>query len=162
LVRARGAGQGGPALHAAGWAGDALGGPGVRAAAPGRGIGEASRPGRQVHRGRAHPPQGKGARMNDSVGIDVPLIHLPPLRERKVTKREYDRILASIKAVGLIEPLVVFPENGDYLILDGVQRYRALVELGVATAPCILGQEREAFTSNRMVNRVSPVQEHRM
>jgi hypothetical protein len=100
--------------------------------------------------------------MNDSVAIDVPVIQLRPLRERKVTKREYDRILASIKSVGLIEPLVVFPENGDYLILDGVQRYRALVELGVGIAPCIMGAQREAFTSNRMVNRVSPVQEHRM
>lgn len=100
--------------------------------------------------------------MNDSTAIDVPVIQLRPLRERKVTKREYERIVASIKAVGLIEPLVVFPENGDYLILDGVQRYRALVELGVTTAPCIMGKQREAFTSNRMVNRVSPVQENRM
>lgn len=100
--------------------------------------------------------------MTDSVAIDVPVIQLRPLRERKVTKREYDRILASIKAVGLVEPLVVFPENGDYLILDGVQRYRALVELGVTVAPCIMGKQREAFTGNRMVNRVSPVQEHRM
>lgn len=87
--------------------------------------------------------------MNDSVAIDVPVIQLRPLRERKVSKREYDRILASIKAVGLIEPLVVFPENGDYLILDGVQRYHALVELGVVTAPCIMGAQREAFTSTR-------------
>ncbi|MCE7974791.1 MAG: hypothetical protein DYG92_10805 [Leptolyngbya sp. PLA1] len=100
--------------------------------------------------------------MNESVAVDVPVIQLRPLRERKVSKREYDRILASIKSVGLIEPLIVFPENGDYLILDGVQRYRALVELGVVTAPCIMGAQREAFTSNRMVNRVSPVQEHRM
>lgn len=95
--------------------------------------------------------------MTESTAIDVPVIQLRPLRERKVTKREYDRIVASIKAVGLIEPLVVFPENGDYVILDGVQRYRALVELGVAVAPCIMGKEREAFTGNRMVNRVSPV-----
>jgi ParB family chromosome partitioning protein len=100
--------------------------------------------------------------MNDSVAIDVPVIQLRPLRERKVSKREYERILASIKAVGLIEPLVVYPDNGDYVILDGVQCYRALVELGVEVAPCIIAKQREAFTSNRMVNRVSPVQEHRM
>jgi ParB/RepB/Spo0J family partition protein len=100
--------------------------------------------------------------MNDSEAIDVPVIQLRPLRDRKVSKREYERILASIRSVGLIEPLVVFPENGDYLILDGVQRYRALVELGVSTAPCIMGKQREAFTGNRMVNRVSPIQEHRM
>jgi ParB family transcriptional regulator, chromosome partitioning protein len=100
--------------------------------------------------------------MEGSEGLDVPLIRLRPLRERKVSKREFNRILGSIKAVGLIEPLVVYPEGDDYVILDGVQRYRALLELGVEVAPCILGPQREAFTGNRMVNRVSPVQEHRM
>jgi hypothetical protein len=98
----------------------------------------------------------------NSVGIDVPLTRLRPLRDRKVTKREFDRIVASIKAVGLIEPLVIFPDGNDYVILDGVQRYLALAQLGVEVAPCILGKQREAFTGNRMVNRVSPLQEHRM
>jgi hypothetical protein len=98
----------------------------------------------------------------DSVGIDVPVSRLRPLRDRKVTKREYDRIVASIKAVGLIEPLVIYPEGDGYVILDGAQCYRALVELGVEVVPCILGRQREAFTGNRMVSRVSPVQEHRM
>ena len=45
--------------------------------------------------------------MEGSEGLDIPLIRLRPLRERKVSKREFNRILASIKAVGLIEPLVV-------------------------------------------------------
>jgi len=100
--------------------------------------------------------------MDESEGIDVPIIKLRPLRERSVTKREYERIVASIKATGLIEPLVAFREGEDFVILDGVQRYRALLELGVEVVPCILGKEREAFTANRMVNRVSPVQENRM
>ncbi len=100
--------------------------------------------------------------LKDSVGIDVPVMRLRPLRERKITKREYDRIVASIKAVGLIEPLVIYPEGDGYVILDGAQCYRALVELGIEVVPYILGKQREAFTGNRMVNRVSPVQEHRM
>jgi ParB family chromosome partitioning protein len=100
--------------------------------------------------------------MDDSQAKDIPIIRLRPLRERKVNSREYDRILASIKAIGLIEPLVVYPEGEDFVILDGIQRYRALLELGVEVVPCILGKHREAFTGNRMVNRVSPVQENRM
>jgi len=100
--------------------------------------------------------------MDESQGLDIPIIKLRPLRERNVAKREYQRILASIKATGLIEPLVVYPEGDGYLILDGVQRYRALLEMGVEIVPCILGRQREAFTGNRMVNRVSPVQENRM
>ena len=93
---------------------------------------------------------------------DIPIIQLRPLRDRQVRQREFDRILASIKAVGLIEPLIVFPEGEDFVITDGVQRYRALLDLGVEIVPCIVGPRREAFTGNRMVNRLSPVQENRM
>src|SRR6187455_1760304 len=100
--------------------------------------------------------------MEDSEAIDVPIIRLRPLRERTVGKREFEKILTSVKAIGLIEPLIVFREGDDYLILDGVQRYRALLDMGVEVVPCILGKMREAFTGNRMVNRISPVQEHRM
>lgn len=100
--------------------------------------------------------------MNDSQAKDIPIIRLRPLRERKVSKREFDRILVSIKTTGLIEPLIVYPEGEDFVILDGVQRYRALLELGEEIVPCLVGTRREAFTANRMVNRVSPVQENRM
>ena len=44
--------------------------------------------------------------LKDSVGVDVSVSRLRPLRERKIGAREYGRIIASIKAVGLIEPLV--------------------------------------------------------
>jgi ParB family chromosome partitioning protein len=100
--------------------------------------------------------------MDGSEARDIPVIRLRPLRDRKVHQRDLDRILASIKAIGLIEPLVVFPEGEDFVITAGVQRFRALLELGVEVAPCIIGRQREAFTGNRMVNRVSPVQENRM
>ena len=93
---------------------------------------------------------------------DVPIVCLKPLNERKIAKREYARIKASIQTVGLIEPLVVSPEGESYLILDGVQRYRILLDLGVETVPCIIRQEQETFTFNRMVNHISPVQQSRM
>ena len=64
--------------------------------------------------------------------------------------------------MGLIEPLLVFPEDDYYIILNGHQRYRILLELGVETIPCIFAPEKESFTSNRMVNRLSPLQESRM
>lgn len=100
--------------------------------------------------------------MDDSTAKDISILRLRPLRERKISTREYTRILASVKAIGLIEPLIVFPDGDDYVILDGVQRYKALLEMGVDVVPCIVGKQREAFTGNRMVNRVSPLQEHRM
>lgn len=96
------------------------------------------------------------------LGRDIPIVLLRPRHQRKISKREYDRIRASIVAVGLIEPLLVFPENDYYEILNGHQRYYILLELGVETVPCIFGQQKESFTSNRMVNRLSPFQESRM
>ena len=73
--------------------------------------------------------------MTESQGIDVPIIQLRPLRDRVISKREHDRLLASIKALGLIEPLVVYPEGHDYVITDGVQRYKILVEMASRQRP---------------------------
>lgn len=100
--------------------------------------------------------------MIDSEALDIPIVRLRPLRERSINKRDYDRIVASIKVLGLLEALVVFPEGEDYVILDGVQRYRILLEMGVEVVPCVLGKQRETFTYKRMVNHLSPLEEHRM
>ena len=104
----------------------------------------------------------KGKKVN---GLDVPVEKLRPLAERKINlekNKGYKRILSSIEQVGLIEPLSVYPENGEYLILDGYLRYLACRSLGAETVPCILCEEKEAYTFNRMVNRLSPHQEMRM
>ena len=95
-------------------------------------------------------------------GLDIPIVKLVPRNERKVSKKYYKRIEASLRAVGLIEPLIVYPQGDDYEILDGCLRYRILLDMGVETVPCILGHEREAFTGNRMVNQLSSSQEMRM
>jgi hypothetical protein len=99
-------------------------------------------------------------------GTDVPLKALAPLCERTNinTKRHkgYQRILSSIKAIGLIEPLCVFPENGGYVILDGYLRFLACSELELHTVPCIIYKDKEAYTFNRMVNHLSGYQEIRM
>ncbi len=98
-------------------------------------------------------------------GVDVPFEKLRPLTARKINlekNKGYRRILSTIEQVGLIEPLSVYPENGEYVILDGYLRYRACEALGAETVPCILCEEKEAYTFNRMVNRLSPHQEMRM
>lgn len=99
---------------------------------------------------------------DDSQALDIPITRLRPLRERTIAPHAYDRIAATIRAVGLIEPLVVYPDGEGFVILEGVQRYRVLLAMGVEVVPCIIGKQREAFTGNRMVNRLSPLQEHRM
>lgn len=99
-------------------------------------------------------------------GVDVPLSELKPLKERPdlntETHRGYRRILSSIRKIGLIEPLCAYQENDEYIILDGYLRWLACRELGCETVPCILYQDKEAYTFNRMVNSLSGSQEIRM
>lgn len=95
-------------------------------------------------------------------GLDIPIVRLIPRNERKVSAKHYKRIEASLRAVGLLEPLLVYPEGDNYEILDGCLRYRIFLDMGVETVPCFLWIEREAFTGNRMVNQLTASQEMRM
>ncbi len=95
-------------------------------------------------------------------GIDISIVKLVPRSERKVAKKYRQRIEASLRAVGLIEPLIVFPLDDGYEILDGALRYRILLDHGVETVPCLIHNVRDGFTGNRMVNQLSASQEMRM
>ena len=101
-----------------------------------------------------------------STCIDLPIADILPLRQfaphvRKSIK--YRQIAASLAEVGLIEPLVVYP-NGkkQYLLLDGHLRLDLLRQLGVATVRCLIATDDEAYTYNKRVNRLAPIQEHYM
>ena len=79
--------------------------------------------------------------------------------------KRYRTIRDSIKEVGMVEPLVVYPVNGDgkkYFLLDGHLRAIALRQLGKTEADCIISKDDECFTYNARINRVSPIQEHKM
>jgi ParB family chromosome partitioning protein len=95
-------------------------------------------------------------------GLDIPMVKLVPRTERKLNAKDRRRLEASLRAVGLIDPLIVFPLDDHYEILDGVVRYYILLEMGVETVPCLLWHQRDGFTGNRMVNQLSPAQEMRM
>jgi len=100
--------------------------------------------------------------------IILPLDQIRPLRPvRDPEKRfsRYGRIVASIKKHGLIESLVVHPQKGSpraYLLLDGHLRFHALQQLGIESAKCLIARDDESFTYNAHVNRLAPIQEHRM
>lgn len=101
-------------------------------------------------------------------GIDLPLTAILPIRQVKPADGcfgKYRAVLASIRAIGLVEPLVVHPNKGakgTYLLLDGHLRLKALQELERPTAPCLVSTDDDAFTYNDKVNRLSLIQEHRM
>jgi ParB-like chromosome segregation protein Spo0J len=98
--------------------------------------------------------------------LELKLAQLLPTRQLKDAYRQsakYKALVGSIEEVGLIEPLVVYPQQGDqYLLLDGNVRYYALKQLGIAQAQCLVSTDDESYTYNTKVNRVSPIQAYRM
>lgn len=79
--------------------------------------------------------------------------------------RSYSQVLSSIKVIGLIEAPVVLadPKNaGTWFLLDGHLRLEALKELGITEVECLLATDDDTYTYNKRVNRIPPIQEHRM
>src|ERR1043166_2585438 len=87
--------------------------------------------------------------------IHLPLGDLLPARLIKDAQNNIKRfrtIRASIKEVGMIEPLVVFPQKGaagKYLLLDGHLRFFALKNLGETEAECIIASDDECLTDRK-------------
>ena len=78
---------------------------------------------------------------------------------------KYAQIAASIREVGIVEPPVVArdrSELGKYFLLDGHSRVEVLKDMGEADVVCLVSTDDEAFTYNKHVNRIAPIQEHRM
>ncbi|HWZ95332.1 MAG TPA: plasmid partitioning protein RepB C-terminal domain-containing protein [Opitutaceae bacterium] len=102
----------------------------------------------------------------DCITLELKAIH--PIRQVKPIDHvfgKYKTLLASIREVGVIEPLMVYPQKGArgvYLLLDGHMRLKALMELGRNEAVCLVANEDDAFTYNDKVNRLSAIQEHAM
>ena len=106
--------------------------------------------------------------MEAKLGFEMRKLRLPldailPVRQVKDPQNggtRYKTILASLKEVGLVEPLVVHPQKdapGKYLLLDGHFRYHALKEMGQTEADCIVSTDDEGFTYNARVNRLNPM-----
>ncbi|MFA5160430.1 MAG: plasmid partitioning protein RepB C-terminal domain-containing protein [Candidatus Omnitrophota bacterium] len=100
--------------------------------------------------------------------IRVPLDNLLPSRKIAIgllQSRKYLQILASIREVGVIEPISVIAADaaaGTYLLLDGHVRVVAMRDLGYTEANCLIAKDDEGYTYNTRINRVSSIQEHRM
>lgn len=107
----------------------------------------------------------------DPKGMMVPVGQILPVRTVRPETRngqQYLRLSASIREIGLIEPLIIYPQerNGKseqrYTLLDGHYRLDVLKELGRTEVFCLIATDDEAFTFNHKVNRMSPIQEHYM
>src|SRR5262245_1483596 len=100
--------------------------------------------------------------------ITLPIEALHPLRTLRKTIRasqKYRQISASVREVGLVEPPVVARDTqqpGAFLLLDGHLRIEILKDLGITTVECLISTDDEAFTYNKRISRIAPVQEHKM
>lgn len=75
----------------------------------------------------------------------------------------YKQLESSLKHVGLIEPLVVYPKSpGEYLLLDGHVRLEIFKQMGVAEVKCLLSTDDEAYSYNKHVNYIPPIAQHFM
>lgn len=101
-------------------------------------------------------------------GIVLPLSRIFPtktLSDSLQSQVKFKQIMASIREVGVIEPLIVHPkdrkqrENGEYIILDGHLRYEALKLLGETETLCLVAIDDESYSFNQHVNRVCTIQE---
>lgn len=98
--------------------------------------------------------------------VSLPLDIIVPQKEVTLGHRNgefYKQLTASLKLVGVIEPLVVYPRGpGDYLLLDGHVRLEILKSIGVKEVKCLLATDDEAYTYNRHVNHIPAVAQHFM
>ncbi len=100
--------------------------------------------------------------------FEIPLSKILPTRRLSddIAKSvKYQCIEASIRELGLIEPLMIYPQpdtDGGFMLLDGHVRLMILKALGVATAKCLISLDDEGFTYNHKVNRLTAIQEHFM
>lgn len=79
--------------------------------------------------------------------------------------KRYRVIVDSIPELGLIEPLMVYPQKGkeeNWLVLDGHLRLLAVKQLGWQTVEVIVASEDDRYTYNSRVNRLPPIQAHKM
>lgn len=100
--------------------------------------------------------------------VTIPVSGIVPLKtlpDGARASRSYAQVLSSIKAIGLVEAPVVMADTentGKWFLLDGHLRLEALKALGITEVECLLTADDDTYTYNKRVNRIPPIQEHRM
>src|SRR5580693_2904362 len=91
-------------------------------------------------------------------GLFLSLSSILPVKQIKTTIRvtqKYQQVLASVREIGVIEPLIVFPQKDEsYLLLDGHIRLEVLKQLGQTHVRCLVATDDETYTYNKRLNRM--------
>jgi hypothetical protein len=101
-------------------------------------------------------------------GLIVPVANILPLKQLKGSiknTQKYRQVLCSVRELGIIEPLILFPQTEqaeNYFLLDGHVRLEVLKQLGHTEARCLIATDDETYTYNKRINRMTTIQEHAM
>ncbi len=118
-----------------------------------------------THMGKTPPPRGPGF---EPILQQILIANILPVKQLPITvpkSQKYAQIAASIREVGLIEPLVVARaqgQDGMFILLDGHVRLHVLKEIGTEVVTCLVAMDDEAFTYNKRISRLATIQEHKM
>ena len=81
----------------------------------------------------------------EAIGRMVPIEDLQPNpRQPRQDLGDLAELKASVKAKGVLEPILVRPVGGRYEIIAGERRYRAALEVGLSELPCIVRDTTDA------------------
>jgi len=96
--------------------------------------------------------------------VDVAKLLPTKIIKEHTNIRRFQTIVDSLPELGMIEPLMVYPQKSgeSWLVLDGHLRLLALKQLGWKTVEIIVASEDDRFTYNARVNRLPPIQAHKM
>jgi hypothetical protein len=86
-----------------------------------------------------------------------------PLVPAVFGSRKFLQVVASIAAIGLVEPVVVIREkDGGFRVLDGRLRVEAMRRLRIDEALCLVATDDETYTYNKHINKLTTAQDSRM
>lgn len=93
---------------------------------------------------------------NRVLEIDVDLIFPNPFQPRKIFKEDkIEELAQSISESGLIQPIVVFEDNGKYFLIVGERRLRAIQKLKWKKIPVIVKKlEEEQIAVNALLENI--------
>ena len=108
-------------------------------------------------------PPGRNSNLEN---ISVTRIRPNPNQPRKAFDAgALESLTASIRAVGVLQPIVVRPDGFDYVLIAGERRWRAAQEIGLAELPALIrdtdegGSLTEALIENLQREDLNPLEE---
>lgn len=71
------------------------------------------------------------------------LTHLPTTNPNVMEPHAYAYLVKGIRKYGFLQPILVVKENGATILVDGVHRKKAALEVGLVEVPAVVAKDRD-------------------